>query len=176
MRKATIIFILVAFIGSIMIVNFFGLKIKVYNEYKYVKKIEVSEESIKCSPGVKMTSFSVNNKNVITINVDYELDYKERTGKDQFIMIIPRCLPDNANDKKVEASYTGVEKEYYICDNENPVPTIMYNYTPEKIDKINSRTSKKEAITVYLLNKRAGDSVKRTVNIVTHLVDKIENE
>lgn len=174
MRKATIIFILVAFIGSIMIVNFFGLKIKVYNQYVYVNQIDITEESIKYSPGVKLTGFSVNNKNVITINIDYEKDYKEKTGKDQFIMIIPHCYPDNANDKKVEASYTGVNKEYYICDNENPFPTIMYNYTQEKIDKIMAKTSHKESITIYITNKRAGDKVKRTINLVTRIVDTLD--
>ena len=174
MRKATVIFILVAFIASIMIVNFFGLKIKVYNQYVYVDNIEVTKESIKCSPGLKVTDFVIDDKNVINIYVSYEIGYKERTGKDQVLMIIPHCYPDDADDKTVKCINEGNSKEFYVVEEGVPVPTITYNFTQEKVDKLLSKSTPKETITVYLANEMAGDKVKRKVKITTTLVDLIE--
>ena len=45
MRKSTIIVIFAIYILSILAISFFGMKVKIYNETKYVKAIEISVEA-----------------------------------------------------------------------------------------------------------------------------------
>lgn len=45
MKKSTIILIILIYLASIVVIGFFGMKIKVYDEVKYVKKIEMAAEA-----------------------------------------------------------------------------------------------------------------------------------
>ena len=45
MKKSTTILILIVYVASIVLVGFFGMSIKIYDEIKYVKKIEISIEA-----------------------------------------------------------------------------------------------------------------------------------
>lgn len=45
MKKSTIIMIFVIYIASIFAIGFFGMKVKVYDEVKYIEKIEMSVEA-----------------------------------------------------------------------------------------------------------------------------------
>ena len=45
MKKSTAILIIIIYVASIILVGFFGMSVKVYDEIKYVKKIEISIEA-----------------------------------------------------------------------------------------------------------------------------------
>lgn len=45
MKKSTILLIILIYLASIVVIGFFGMKIKVYDEIKYVKNIEMSVEA-----------------------------------------------------------------------------------------------------------------------------------
>lgn len=45
MKKSTILVILIVYLASIVIISFFGMRVKVYDEIKYVKSIEMSAEA-----------------------------------------------------------------------------------------------------------------------------------
>lgn len=45
MKKSTILLIFLIYLASIVVIGFFGMKIKVYDEIKYVKNIEMSVEA-----------------------------------------------------------------------------------------------------------------------------------
>lgn len=45
MKKTTILLIILIYLASIVVIGFFGMKIKVYDEVKYIKSIEMSVEA-----------------------------------------------------------------------------------------------------------------------------------
>lgn len=45
MKKSTILLIILIYLASIVVIGFFGMKIKIYDEIKYVKNIEMSVEA-----------------------------------------------------------------------------------------------------------------------------------
>ena len=45
MKKSTTILILIIYVASIVLVGFFGMSVKVYDEIKYVKQIAISVEA-----------------------------------------------------------------------------------------------------------------------------------
>ncbi|MBQ7308435.1 MAG: hypothetical protein IJW82_07930 [Clostridia bacterium] len=161
MRKATLMFILIVFVGSIMIVNFFGLNTKVYDKFIYVDNISIA--SVNVSPGLKLVSSRLNSEDGIWyIKVEYEKGYKERTGEDQLIMITPRCYPDNASEKSIKVNYN-TDKVGYRFEEEALVPTLIYDNisTKQKIASFN----------FYLKNLQS--RVDLQVKLTTVFVDTI---
>ncbi len=45
MKKSTIIIILIVYLASIIVVGFFGMRVKVYDKVKYVQSIEVTAQA-----------------------------------------------------------------------------------------------------------------------------------
>lgn len=45
MKKSTVIIILIVYLASIVVVGFFGMKVKVYDKIKYVQSIEMSAQA-----------------------------------------------------------------------------------------------------------------------------------
>ena len=45
MKKSTILLILIIYIASIVVIGFFGMQIKVFDEIKYINSIEISVEA-----------------------------------------------------------------------------------------------------------------------------------
>ena len=164
MRKATIIFILIVFIGSIMLVNFFGLEYKSYNGRVFVEGIEIVDVNV--SDGLKFEKMSEGADGYLWIYVKYEKNYKLRTGKDQILMITPRIIPDNATDKSIEIDTSSNDKEkesYYKFEEGTLAPTLIYQ---DNID-----TSKSQIFKIIFINKLSG--VKKRIKLYTTFVDSL---
>ena len=75
MKKSTTLLIFIIYLASIVVIGFFGMKIKIYDEIKYVKSIEMSVEA----ESKKMFSFSDNGIDSATGNKKYKLvvNFKE---------------------------------------------------------------------------------------------------
>ena len=69
MKKSTIIIILIVYLASIIVVGFFGMRVKVYDKVKYVKSIEVTAQA----ESEEMYSFESNGINPTTQNHQYTL-------------------------------------------------------------------------------------------------------
>ncbi len=69
MKKSTVIIILIVYLASIIVVGFFGMRVKVYDKVKYVKSIEVTAQA----ESEDMYSFESNGINPTTQNHQYTL-------------------------------------------------------------------------------------------------------
>lgn len=69
MKKSTIIIILIVYLASIVLIGFFGMKVKVYDKVKYVKSIEMSAQAER----EDMFSFESNGVDPSTQNNRYTL-------------------------------------------------------------------------------------------------------
>ena len=164
MRKATLIFILLVFIGSIMLVNFFGLEYKSYDKTQKVTEIQISNVTV--SGGLKVTSSAMTvdkktGENYYRIDIQYEKNYKYKTGKDQIVMVTPHVMPDNATYKDLKVD--GDKSDAYELNTETPIPTVIY-----KDIKTDSRLS---TYKFTLTNEESALQLK--VIIYTTFVDSI---
>lgn len=105
MKKSTIITIFIIYVASIIAIGFFGIKVKIYDEVKYVKSITITAEA----EDESMFNLAYTGKNATTGNNDYELtiDYtKFSVGKFEengelvdknylFLSIIPQVTYDS---------------------------------------------------------------------------------
>ncbi len=69
MKKSTIIMIFIIYVASIVAIGFFGMKVKIYDEVKYIKRIEMSVEAERD----EMYKFELQQKEDETSNDIYKL-------------------------------------------------------------------------------------------------------
>ncbi len=111
MKKIVVILITLISLGSILIINFFGMEIGGFEEYVYVEKIEVSRlynAEQEYTPkkiednGVKVFQFPFTNPEEVgetawtNENIDINPNY---------VQIDWHIYPENANNRQVEFSY-----------------------------------------------------------------------
>lgn len=70
MKKSTVIIILIVYLASIVVVGFFGMRVKVYDKVKYIQSIEVTAQA----ENEKMYSFESEGLNPVTSNHKYKLN------------------------------------------------------------------------------------------------------
>jgi len=129
MKKTVIIAILLIYLGSIVVVNFFGLKVKNFEGTKYVESItctvvhrgddnaNMKEMENPMLPGVTITYFKFipgayspddleNNPNVV------QLDY--------------HVYPENADDRKVKLEYDETAAERVCVINDTNMTVVFF--------------------------------------------------
>ena len=101
MKKSTAILIIIIYVASIILVGFFGMSVKVYDEIKYVKKIEISVEA----ESEKTYNFEYygidtkteNPKYILTVNFE---DFATRDENDKLFVLlnlIPKVTYDTGD-------------------------------------------------------------------------------
>lgn len=99
MKKSVIVVIVSIFIASIVLISFYGIKIKSYNEQIYADEIEILNEEFNENTNAIVL---LKNKNWTHIPFEYQIDLHVK--------------PNSATNKSV--SYTIDENpEYYTIDN-----------------------------------------------------------
>lgn len=101
MKKSTAILIVIIYVASIILVGFFGMSVKVYDEIKYVKKIEMSVEA-ESEETYNFEYFGIdtkteNPKYILTVNFE---DFATRDEDDKlFILLnlIPKVTYDTGD-------------------------------------------------------------------------------
>ncbi len=116
MKKSTFILILIVFIASIPIINFFGLNAKVYDEVVNVSAIECINNDDEYS------TVSINKNNKKVIKVTYS-DHSEKVKYDGVeyvakLQLKYRVYPDNATTKSVEFVYDTTNEDIMFYKDE----------------------------------------------------------
>ena len=98
MKKATLIIIFAIYLGSIVLISFFGLKAKVYEEVVPVTNIEclnVSDD--------KTTVIESDDIKIIKIKFDEPGNVDTLTGT--MVQLLWKVSPDNATNKNIQFIY-----------------------------------------------------------------------
>lgn len=112
MKKSTLIIILVIYVASIAVINFFGLSVKVYNEIINVSDITFDYQS----HNDNYESYTNKGTRVITLAFEGPGFSHNEDGTTNIlsngtqIIIIPRVYPDNATKKGVEYIWNTANK------------------------------------------------------------------
>lgn len=113
MNKATLIIIAIVFIGSIALINLFGMEMSVYNEDIPVASILCINESDERVQVIDRPNQDLQLKTTFTEA------YNKDTNEGTFIQIQYRVLPDNASNKKVKFSgFNESDSRYEFYKNE----------------------------------------------------------
>ena len=128
MKKSVVIIILLIYCVSIVVVNFFGLKMHVYNEF-------VSVDSIICI-NEDDDNVDVNMDNEKTIlKTKFTKAYDKNIQSGTMIQIYWRVLPDNATIKNVKFVYDekNTRVEFYKTENGEYTGLVLF-YNKSMID------------------------------------------
>ena len=136
MKKSVVITIGIIYALSIMLVTFFGLKHKSFNEIVYVSQVEIIEENV---------SYLENGRKylVLTDKVDGVYTYQLKWA----------VYPDNANNSAVTFIYD-TQKSNLSVDENGLVKYTSLGY-PESIDitvRSTDGTKQSDKITLIILN------------------------
>ncbi len=119
MKKSVIITIMVIYILAIVVVGFIGIRLKVYNEQKYVEKIECISDGYKNYDSTTTTGASkIEAGYVGYIRADYQTGLK--------VEIKCRITPDNATNKKLEYIVDDKPSIYQLTTNSDGTATIEF--------------------------------------------------
>lgn len=125
MKKSVVITIFIIYIASIIAIGFFGIKLKVYDEVKYVKEIKVSVETTN-EDAIKMVDVGKNSStgnNEYKLYVDYTKFETRVVEKDGAMVeevyfslsLIPQVTYDSgelASGKGEKIKYTTLNQNY----------------------------------------------------------------
>ena len=129
MKKTVIIAILIIYLGSIVIVNFFGLKVKNFEGTKYVEQITCTvvhrgDENVKMNemqnpitPEITMSYFKF-------IPGAYSPDDLE--GNPNVVQLDYHVYPENADERKVKLIYDEQAAERICAINDNNMTVVFY--------------------------------------------------
>lgn len=108
MKKSTLLIILVIYVASIAVINFFGMKIKVYDEIVNVSAIECVNKTDKNCEVIEKTD-----KKILKVKFSEPANATDLTGT--MLQLKWRVLPDNASNKKVQFVYdeTNTRVKFY---------------------------------------------------------------
>ena len=121
MKKTILILILVVYIASIAVVNFFGLEVKVFDGIKYV-------ESIKCS------TITVQNENSVTLEAKQQLH-----GKPLFIFdFIPASddAPYTTDDESIITNPNAIQINYEVFPHTADEIGVKFEYDANAADGV----------------------------------------
>ena len=112
MKKTMVIIILVVFIASIAIVNFFGLEIKVFDGITYVEKIECNSITVQNEDPVTLTPHKELNGIPLFVFEFIPSPDGEYTADEESILANPNAVQINYEVFPHIADETGVVFEY----------------------------------------------------------------
>ncbi len=96
MKKSTLIIILIIYIASIAVINFFGMTAKVYNEIINVTKVECINETN------DRVEVKINSEGKKILKVKYEEPANEENLTGTMLQLAWHVYPDNATKKDVQ--------------------------------------------------------------------------
>lgn len=98
MKKSTLIVILIIYIGSIAIINFFGMSVKLYDKIINVQAVECINQSDSIAEVIQDT-----NKKIIKLKFDKSADIDNLQGT--MLQLKWHVYPDNATTKDIQFVY-----------------------------------------------------------------------
>lgn len=110
MRKSVILLIGIIFIASVVVINFFGMKMAVYNEVVQVETVKCLNEN---DPENNVEIDTFESKKLIKVKFGEPANKDSLTGT--MLQLEYRVYPDNASNKEVKFVYaaTTPNVEFY---------------------------------------------------------------
>lgn len=122
MKKSVIMLISIVYIASIVVINFFGLKMSVYNVFVPVSQVEcTNSEDLQRFPNINVNTDYAYADKLIRFKLSQTAS-KENPDK---LTITHRVYPDNASQKEVRYVYSQSSSNFEFHKDENGRETGM---------------------------------------------------
>ncbi len=129
MKKTVIIAILLIYLGSIVAVNFFGLKVKNFEGTKYVEHITweaaLTDDDRKEEKIIRNVNQSTGVENFIFQFKEGAYSPDDLTDNPNSVLLIPHVYPENADNKRVKLEYDKDAAEQ-CCVVKEDISTIIF--------------------------------------------------
>lgn len=146
MKKSVLIFIGIIYIVSIVIINFFGMKVSVYNQKIDVERIECLNKPM----ADKNILVSQNNTGKTLITIVYDKPANKNTMEGTMLQLNVRAYPDNATNKKLTYSVSNSENIELFTDENGDQTGLILFYGPTKFIDVVIRTTDNSNISLTL--------------------------
>lgn len=151
MKKSVMIIIGIIYVASIVVINFFGMKVFVYNKTIDVEQIVCLNKTDE-EKGIVVSTFESYNGEtgtLITIKFDKPANKNNRTGT--MLQLDLRVLPDNATKKELSFTSTASEEEveFFTIDYGKQTGLILF-YKPTSIFEVFVKSTDNSNVTLRL--------------------------
>ena len=150
MKKSVMIIIGIIYVASIVAINFFGMKIFVYNKTIDVEHIVCLNKTDK-EKGIVVSTFESYNGETgtaITIKFDQPANKNLMTGT--MLQLDLRVLPDNATKKELSFTSTDSENVEFFTDETGQQTGLILFYNPTSVFEVLIRSTDNSNVTLRL--------------------------
>ena len=132
MKKSVMIIIGIIYVASIVVINFFGMKVFVYNKTIDVEQIVCLNKTDE-EKGIVVSSFeSYNGETGTAITIKFDKPANKNLMTGTMLQLDLRVLPDNATKKELSFTSTASDEEVEFFTDESGKQTgliLFYNST-----------------------------------------------
>ncbi len=132
MKKSVMIIIGIIYVASIVVINFFGMKVFVYNKTIDVEQIVCLNKTDK-EKGIVVSTFeSYNGETGTAITIKFDKPANKNLMTGTMLQLDLRVLPDNATKKELSFTSTASDEEVEFFTDESGKQTgliLFYNST-----------------------------------------------
>lgn len=132
MKKSVMIIIGIIYVASIVVINFFGMKVFVYNKTIDVEQIVCLNKTDE-EKGIVVSTFeSYNGETGTAITIKFDKPANKNLMTGTMLQLDLRVLPDNATKKELSFTSTASDEEVEFITDESGKQTgliLFYNST-----------------------------------------------
>lgn len=151
MKKSVMIIIGIIYVASIVVINFFGMKVFVYNKTIDVEQIVCLNKTDE-EKGIVVSTFeSYNGETGTAITIKFDKPANKNLMTGTMLQLDLRVLPDNATKKELSFTSTASEEEVEFFTDESGKQTgLILFYEPTSIFEVFVKSTDNSNVTLRL--------------------------
>ena len=151
MKKSVMIIIGIIYVASIVVINFFGMKVFVYNKTIDVEQIVCLNKTDE-EKGIVVSTFeSYNGETGTAITIKFDKPANKNLMTGTMLQLDLRVLPDNATKKELSFTSTASDEEVEFFTDESGKQTgLMLFYEPTSIFEVFVKSTDNSNVTLRL--------------------------
>ena len=151
MKKSVMIIIGIIYVASIVVINFFGMKVFVYNKTIDVEQIVCLNKTDE-EKGIVVSTFeSYNGETGTAITIKFDKPANKNLMTGTMLQLDLRVLPDNATKKELSFTSTASDEEVEFFTDESGKQTgLILFYAPTSIFEVLVKSTDNSSVTLRL--------------------------
>ena len=151
MKKSVMIIIGIIYVASIVVINFFGMKVFVYNKTIDVEQIVCLNKTDE-EKGIVVSTFeSYNGETGTAITIKFDKPANKNLMTGTMLQLDLRVLPDNATKKELSFTSTASDEEVEFFTDESGKQTgLILFYEPTSIFEVFVKSTDNSNVTLRL--------------------------
>lgn len=150
MKKSVLIIIGIIYVASIVVINFFGMKVFVYNKNIDVEQIVCLNKSDP-EKGITVSTYRlIDGKETMLITINFDSPANKNLMTGTMLQLDLRVLPDNATKKQLSFTSSDSENVEFFKDENGQQTGLILFYNRASIFDVLVRSTDNSNITLQL--------------------------